>query len=148
FDNGASIMHARTGELVWSKWMETEQVRQVAKIIAPVSRWIEYEPEHNEHAIADNEIERIDKLARPTSHVYGLVKIDMVEQTVERLAKIPDISFYTAASTKGDTDYVGIQVNHIQADKFHGVQALRKIVGIPKEYTLAIGDGDNDISLF
>src|SRR4051812_1705417 len=33
FDNGASIMHPRTGELVWSKWLAVEQIKQVAKIL-------------------------------------------------------------------------------------------------------------------
>lgn len=148
FDNGASIMHARTGKLAWSKWMEAEQVRQVASIIAPVSRIIDYEPSHDEHVPTADELKRIAAVLGSTSHIFGLVRMDAIDDVKAKLDKIPEISYYTAASTRGDTDYLGIQVNHISADKFHGVQALREIVGIPKEQTLAIGDGDNDIPLF
>ncbi|MDB5181903.1 MAG: yidA [Candidatus Saccharibacteria bacterium] len=148
FDNGASIIHARTGELVWSKWLEVEQVQHVAHILAPNSRLIDYDPGHNEHEPADNESELIDQIAQGTSHVYSLVEMSHIDETIARLSEVPDVTFYTAASTRGETDCLGIQINHAQADKYHGVHALRKILGIPKEQTLAIGDGDNDVSLF
>lgn len=148
FDNGASIMHARTGELVWSKWLEVEQIKRIAKILAPTCRIIDYDPSHNEHTPAGNEIDLIDKVVQPSSHIFGLVEMDRIDEVILRLAELPDISFYTAPSTRGETDCIGIQVNHAQADKFHGVHALRDILGISKEQTLAIGDGDNDISLF
>ena len=148
FDNGASIIHSRTGELVWSKWLEPDALRQVARIIAPASRLIDYTPDHEEHIPADNESELIELINRPASHVFGLVELDQLDAVKEQLSQVPDITFYTAASTRGETDCLGIQVNHVQADKYHGVHALREITGIARENTLAIGDGDNDLALF
>lgn len=148
FDNGASIMHARTGELVWSKWLEAEQLKRVAQIIVPACRIIDYDPGHNEHTPADNELVLVGQVVQPSSHVFGLLELSRADEVLAQLAEVPDITFYTAPSTRGETDCLGIQVNHAQADKYHGVHALRDILGISKERTLAIGDGDNDISLF
>lgn len=41
-----------------------------------------------------------------------------------------------------------IQITDINSDKFHAVNALRKIVHSTKEHTLAIGDSTNDLPLF
>lgn len=149
FDNGASIQDCKTGEVVWSKWLEPDVVRQVARVLAPASRILDYTDDHDLHVPADNELERIEKLAtKLTSHVFGLVAIDKLDEIRSSLDAIEGISYYTAASTDGNPGYIGIQVNHVNADKFHGVSALRDIIGIPIGQTLAIGDGDNDISLF
>jgi len=149
FDNGASIMNAKTGELVWSKWLEPATLQQVSAILAPAARIIDYTPDHAEHEPADNELERIALINEPTSHVYALVEVSKLESISAQLANIPDITFYTAPSTRGyEPEYIGMQLNHINADKFHGVNALRRLIGVPKDQTLAIGDGDNDLSLF
>lgn len=148
FDNGASIRHCETGELVWSCWLDVAQVKQVAEIFAPHSRIIDFTPDHDVHEPADNEIERIAALSEPTSHVYGLVPRDQLEQITKRLLAVPNISFYVAPDIYGDVNYAGIQVNREGANKFHGVEALRGLLHISKENTLAIGDGDNDTPLF
>jgi hydroxymethylpyrimidine pyrophosphatase-like HAD family hydrolase len=120
----------------------------VATVLAPVCRWIDYVEEHEEHAPADNELERIKLIDKPVSHVYALVGLEDIEKVNVALGKIPGITFYWAPSTRGDLTCQGVQVNHIEADKFHGVAALRQLTGIAKENTLAIGDGTNDLSLF
>lgn len=149
FDNGASIQDCRTGELVWSKWLDVETVQKVASVMAPASRIIDYTPGHDEHVPADNELERIKELAvEPASHIFGLVALEKLDEVRAGLEAIEEITYYTAASTYGELEYIGVQVNHISANKFHGVNALRVITGISKEHTLAIGDGENDISLF
>jgi HAD superfamily hydrolase (TIGR01484 family) len=148
FDNGASIMHAKTGEIVWSQWLEMGVVKQIATLLAPVSRLIDYTPDHNVHVPADNELERINMLAESASHVFAQVMSNKVDEVVERLHEMSGISFFTAPDLEGDPNYMGVQVNHAEANKFHGVEALRQILEISKEHTLAIGDGDNDLPLF
>lgn len=148
FDNGASIMDCETGDLIWSCWLEVVQVRRVAEIFAPYAKIIDYTPDHDDHEPADNEIERIGALSEPTSHVYGLVPRSQLEQITKQLLSIPKIGFYVAPDLYGDPEYAGIQVTHEGASKFHAVEELRKLLQIPKENTLAIGDGDNDVPLF
>ena len=149
FDNGATIQECTTGRIVWSKWMDSDIVRRVAAICAPVSFDIDYTDEHIQHMPRDDELELIHDIARPAPYVYALIDSAKIDSVKEKLDYIPGITFYTAPSTNDKwSDAVGIQVNDVSADKFHGVDALRNITGITKEYTLAIGDGDNDLALF
>lgn len=148
FDNGASIMDIKTGEIVWSKWLDTPVVRQVASILVPASKALDFTPDHNVHEPTDNELERIENLAESTSHVFGLVRRDHIEVVKKQLNAIGGIGYYVAADLDGDDNYLGVQVNHEAANKFHGAEALRTLQGIPIEQTMAIGDGDNDLPLF
>lgn len=149
FDNGATIQRCKTGEIVWSKWMEPELVKQVARICLPGAHDLDYSDEHIQHEPIDNELELIESVARPTSHVYALIDADKIDNAKRALDQVEGITYYTAPSTNDEwPDAIGIQVNHVEADKFHGVEALRKIIGVSREETLAIGDGDNDVALF
>lgn len=149
FDNGATVQNAKTGEIIWSKWLETDRVKQVVNILLPAAKLLDYSPDHDTHETDDNEAQRVALISEPTSHIYAFIEIKFKDGILKQLANIPDISYYTAPPTMaGFEDCVGIQINHREADKFHGVNALRDIVGISKEHTLAIGDGDNDVPLF
>lgn len=149
FDNGATVQNCKTGEIIWRQWMEPELAKQVARICVPGAHDVDYTDEHIQHAPADNELEVIESIDRSVPHVYALVDPDMVERISTALDQINGITYYTAPGANDKwPDAVGIQVNHIDADKFHGVNALRDILGIPIDNTLAIGDGDNDVALF
>ena len=149
FDNGATIQNCITGEIIWKQWIDPETAKQVARICVPGAYDVDYTDEHIQHAPADNEMEVIDDINHSVPHVYALVERSKVEAISKKLDQIKGITYYTASGANDKwPDAVGIQVNHDQADKFHGVNALRDILGIPIEETLAIGDGDNDVALF
>ncbi len=148
FDNGATIMHARTGEILWSKWLDAETVRQVASIVAPISLLTDYMPDHDVHEPADNELERVQQADQAASHVYARIMTKDVESVDQQLKQIKDVTYYFAPSSDGDPNHTGLQVNHVKADKFHGVAALCEMLGIDSRHTLAIGDGVNDLPLF
>lgn len=149
FDNGATIQECVTGTIVWSKWMDPQVVRQVARICAPVAYDIDYTSEHIQHTPTDDELELIDDTTQSAPYVYALIDSTKIDSVKDALRRMQGITFYTAPSTNNKwSNAVGIQVNDVAADKFHGVDALRDIVGIAKEQTLAIGDGDNDLALF
>jgi Cof subfamily protein (haloacid dehalogenase superfamily) len=149
FDNGASIIDCKTGDLVWSQWLATATVQKVAQALAPLSISLDFTPDHDEHEPADNEQERIAALSEPTSHVFSLVAAKDIEAAQNLLDEIPGITYYLAPSTYTEwPDAFGFQITHERANKFHGAEALRGLLGIPKERTLAIGDGANDLPLF
>lgn len=149
FDNGATIQNCKTGAIIWRKWMEPEIAKQVALICIPGAYDVDYTEEHIQHTPVDNELEIIESLNMPVPHVYALVDPSRVEQISKALDQIKGITYYTAPGANDKwPDAVGIQVNHKEADKYHGVNALRDILTIPIEETLAIGDGDNDVALF
>jgi Cof subfamily protein (haloacid dehalogenase superfamily) len=149
FDNGATIQNCKTGEIIWSKWMKPETVRVVARICAPHARNIDYSELHNEHEPADNEHEHIERVVDSAPYVYACIYLDKVDQIKKELDSIKGITYYLGYNPddikKGT---VGIQINDINADKYHGAKAIRNILGISKRNTLAIGDGENDIALF
>lgn len=147
-DNGASIRRVKTGELVWSKWIDSYTLKLITRVLLPHSKILDYGENHEEHEIADNEDELIEMIEHAAPYVYGLIREDRVSEISKKLGEIPNITFYTAISSKGIEGYLGIQINHASGDKFHGAEALREITGIAKEHTLAIGDGTNDLPLF
>lgn len=147
-DNGASIRHAKTGDLVWSKWLDAYTLKLICRVLAPYSKILDYGENHEEHEVADNEIDLIEMIDHSAPYVYGLIREDKESEISEKLQAIPNITFYTAISSKGIAGYIGIQINHVHGDKFHGAEALREITGIAKVHTLAIGDGTNDLPLF
>jgi len=149
FDNGATIINPKTGEVVYAQLMEAETVRQVANAVLPFAKIIDYAVNLDEHVPADNEAERIAAIDFAAASAYALVSPDKLDDVSRELDKIADISYYDAASTRSEyPDYRGLQITHIRATKFHGVEALRAISGISKEETLGIGDHDNDLPLF
>ncbi len=148
FDNGASIRDVKTGELIWSKWLEPQVVQQVAAIVTTDAIWIDYAPDYGAHEPTVDELEQIARIDRAAPYVFARVPKNQMTELNERLAAIPNITYYDAASTDGNLEYRGIQINHIEADKFHGVAALRNINGIDIQHTLAIGDDTNDLAFF
>jgi len=44
--------------------------------------------------------------------------------------------------------FIDVQITDINADKFHALTELRKLLNVSKQQTLAIGDSSNDIPLF
>lgn len=150
FDNGATIQNCVTGEVVWSAWMPTDLVQKVAKLVAPHAYWMEYTPEHDEHVVTADEVDIIDSLTTPAPYVYALVDNDKLDEVKKVLDKIHEVTYYTGHNTKENVPQLatGVQINLATGDKYHGAKALQEIIGVTKQRTLAIGDGNNDIALF
>jgi HAD superfamily hydrolase (TIGR01484 family) len=144
-DNGATIRKAITGELVWSQWLPLETVRQIVEIILPFSTLIDYAEKWDEH-VPDAETE-MNLVVGPAPYVFSFLPIKELPQVEEALQKIDGIAYHMDIHT-GDSAMGGIQVTDKRATKFHGVEALRVLVSVPKQHTLAIGDGGNDLPLF
>lgn len=150
FDNGASIQDIKSGAVLWQCWLSEAKLREVATVIVSYAVRINYESSYDdEHVPASNELERIAD-APACGSVFAQVHSNDVPELSNRLQDISGITFYFSPDLQidGKAGYVGVQVTCEGADKFHGVQALRKILDIPKEQTLAIGDGTNDLPLF
>jgi hydroxymethylpyrimidine pyrophosphatase-like HAD family hydrolase len=120
----------------------------VATILAPAARDIDYHPEHDSHPPSADELRRIKFLGEAAAFVHASIHADRAADIAGQLNEVDDIGFYLSADLKGDINFRNIQVNHVRANKFHGVEQLRRMIGIPKEQTVAIGDDDNDLSMF
>jgi HAD superfamily hydrolase (TIGR01484 family) len=148
FDNGASVQDIKSGTVLWSRWLSAAKLREVASLIVEYAIRINYESSYDdEHVPADNELDRITAATTEAS-IFALVRTDDVPELSNQLQEIGDITYYFAPDSEGRDGHMGVQVTREGADKFHGVQALREILNISKEQTLAIGDGANDLPLF
>lgn len=145
FDNGASIRDAESGALLWNCWLDVEVTRRIVALLAPHSKLIDYAIEQFEHVPESDEEDLVET---PAPYVFAHIHPDDMEKIRGELDKMADITYYTSPAIFRNPDHLGLQINHRAADKFHGVEALRELVNISQEHTLAIGDGDNDIALF
>lgn len=148
FDNGASILDIKTGQVLWSRWFKPEQVQEIALKLLPFAVVIDYELPAYIHVPAENEADIIRKHATETSSIFARLRLQDQEALEEQLKDTAGITHYYAPSTDGDETLLGVQITREGADKFHGVHALRDILHISLEATLGIGDGSNDLALF
>lgn len=143
-DNGASIREVKTGELVWSQWLDTETVREITRILLPFAKTIDYAGNYDEHEPTAGE----EKLVtHPAAYVFALIDSAELEHVQQLLKHIPDIICH-GNPRANDPSLNGLQVNHRLGTKFHGTEALRKIEKTKVEHTMAVGDGFNDVPLF
>ncbi|OGL31470.1 hypothetical protein A3E76_03615 [Candidatus Saccharibacteria bacterium RIFCSPHIGHO2_12_FULL_44_22] len=142
-DGGATVVHSTSGEIVWRKWLDVDTLKSLVAIMLPHTKIIDYKEGWNE--TRSDQID-IDTITDPAPYVYAEVHINDVPGIFAQIEQVAGVVAH--AITLDDPSTIGIQTCHFQADKFYGVSALHDIVGLTKDQTLAIGDGDNDLSLF
>lgn len=145
FDGGASIRDVETGELVWSKWLDTATVRQIVEIVLPHADVIDFFEDYKEIPVANLSGEDV---TAPAPYVFAFVHTEAVPGIFKLFETIPNISAHVGAMRRATEGFADIQIVHAEGDKFHGVQALREITHSDIAQTLAIGDGTNDLPLF
>lgn len=148
FDGGATIADAVTGNIVWKQWLSVESVRRVVSLIQPYCSEAFFTASYDMVAMGSIDITTINE---ESPCVFALVNTekDMQSLTVA-LSKLDNINVYPTHGSHPVTSQKSlvVQITHKLANKFHGTEALRGILDIPREHTLAIGDGNNDIPLF
>lgn len=147
-DGGATIVDSVSGEILSQQWIDIETTRQIILILKKYCEEAYFDHTSGMQILSDVDSSTIQGDA-PT--VFAVAStMDEIKNASDELAKVAGIRFFMGMGTHPTTKvpYPAIQITHEYADKFHGVEALRKIIGISKEHTLAIGDGDNDVPLF
>lgn len=148
FDGGATIVHTVSEEILWKQWLSPFIVSKIVDVLRPYCDDMIFDADYQ--MITVDEID-IDMIEDESPCVFAIInEPEKAEQIAEQVRQIPGLSVHIGPGVHPETGYkgTGIQITHHLADKFHGVEALRKLVDIPKENTLAIGDGDNDVPLF
>ncbi|MBH2007568.1 HAD family phosphatase [Candidatus Saccharibacteria bacterium] len=147
-DGGATIVDAVSAEILWKQWLDVQTTRQITNVLkkycseAYLSSSYEMQPL--------NEL-NLDQIHEDAPCVFAVAEtIDQIKLAVAELDDMKGIQVFSGIGSHPETSEScpAIQITHELANKFHGVEALREIVGIPKEHTLAIGDGNNDVPLF
>ena len=149
-DGGASVVDAVSGEIVWKQWIDISTTQNVVEVLKKYCTDGYFSPTHELLALQDFDTNAI---IEETPCVFALRhdhESELIAQALADLTEIDGIYAFAGKSMNPVTGKIGlgIQVTHKFANKYHGVEALRNIVGIEKAHTLAIGDGDNDVPLF
>ncbi len=144
FDAGASIRNVHTGELAWSNWLDPERVRTLAELLLPHATIIDFFPTYQE--IPPEEADLGDVESAP--YVFAFVKDRHRGTIVEALEHMLDVTYHIGVGNPERPGEFDIQITDVNSDKFHAVNALRKLVHSDKDQTLAIGDSTNDRPLF
>lgn len=147
-DGGATIVDAASGKILSKQWIDVETTRQIISILKKHCSESYFDHTSTIHFLKDIDNNALKDDAPAVFAVASTM--DEIRQASKELAQVQGIQFFTGMGTHPVTEvaYPAIQITHEHADKFHGVEALRKIIGISRVDTLAIGDGDNDVPLF
>ncbi len=143
-DAGASIRKVETGEIVWKNWLDMDRLKAIATILLPVSDIIDFFPEWREPKASTL---TIDDIKTEAPYVFAFVLKSARDRVREELKSIPNITVHEHESIHENSEYYALQVVDHEADKYHAVIQLRKILAIDKVHTLGIGDSSNDLPL-
>ncbi|HSX30356.1 MAG TPA: HAD family hydrolase [Candidatus Saccharimonadales bacterium] len=145
FDGGASIRDVTTSELLWQNWLELPRLQAIARLVFPRAELVDFFPYFQ--YVSATEIKPED-LTEAAPYGWALVPKDSLAQITAELAKLPNLNVHPGVGWPEKPDQMDIQITDENSDKFHAVNALRELLHISRQETLAIGDGDNDIPLF
>jgi len=145
FDGGASIFDVSTGELLWRNWLSLPTLKTVAGILLPHAATVDFFPEYKMLPAAEV---NVDTLTEAAPYAWAMVHELAFDQVVRQLKRLPDLNVHPGVGKPDQPGLVDVQVTDINADKFHALMELRRLLGVSKQQTLAIGDSSNDVPLF
>lgn len=145
FDGGASIFDVGTGELLWKNWLSLSRLKTIAEILLPHAVTVDFFPEYKMLPAAEV---NVDALTEEAPYAWAMVRESTFDEVMKRLKQLPDLNVHPGVGKPDQPGLIDIQVTDINADKFHALTELRKLLGVSKQQTLAIGDSSNDMPLF
>jgi len=145
FDGGASIRDVESGELRWQKWLTLPRLRQIAASVLPRAEMVDFFPGYK---ILPARSVSAASLADPAPYAWAMVNEAALDGLVKELQKLPSLAVYPGVGHPDKPGLIDIQITDAGANKFHALAELRKILGVPVDRTLAIGDSGNDVPLF
>jgi hydroxymethylpyrimidine pyrophosphatase-like HAD family hydrolase len=144
FDGGASIRDITTGELLWHNWLDLDRLQAIARLTFPHSKLIDFFPTYRP---IDPATITPKEITEPAPYAWMLVKrVELACLQPELIAM--GLNIHPGNGWEDSPEHVDVQITDKESDKFHAVEALRKLLELTKAQTLAIGDAGNDLPLF
>jgi len=146
-DGGATIVDIQSGERLWKCWLSATQVRSILEIVLPCASELLYE--EGLHFV-DADTLSLASVLQDSPSIFALIHEEDELTLKQALESIPGIYSYflNGVNPFSGAKSRAVQITDSNGTKYHGVEALREILRIPTEQTLAIGDGTNDLPLF
>ncbi len=145
---GTRIINPKTEQELWRCGLSDQQVSQVIDIFKTLDfgfLWNDYTDDdylNGGWPIAD-----FDK---QSDEIYFLqvvfVPHDQSVQVAERLLSVLDIAVTMVVAQR--PGYNDLHITHKVATKEHAIYELEKMIGVPKDQMIGVGDGHNDLHLF
>lgn len=145
FDGGASIRDVQTGKLQWQSWLELPRLKAIASILLPHAVRVDFFPEYK--MLPAEEVD-VASLAERAPYAWAMVSESALSEIMEKLQALPALNIHPGVGKPDEPGLVDIQVTDVNANKFHALTELRRLLRVTIEQTLAIGDSGNDLPLF
>lgn len=141
-NGGAEIIDMETGEVVYSKKIQIENLRELIKLCLPFGYSMYTSDDQYGFPISSAE-----SVFNDTEKLF--IEAVKAQDAIRILEELEAIQGATAHPTKSWTpgDVVDIHVTHEHATKRYGVERLIEIMNLQKEQVIAIGDDHNDVPL-
>lgn len=141
-DNGAAIVQAKDGEVLWEAVLPFEQAN---KILALTKNFGLVRASTDQGGIdSPTQFSADSKIYKLSVHDITLLQAEKLIDEVT--TEFKDVASVKAASYEGD-HLVDVYFSDIHATKQHAVVKLAEILGLACEEMIGIGDGYNDFPL-
>jgi hydroxymethylpyrimidine pyrophosphatase-like HAD family hydrolase len=149
-DGGATVAHADSGEVVWSRWLDAERSHSVVASIGEfcVKMYYGENPKQKQVRTLLNKIQAGQSAGEITPSVFGVFDHRKGEAILEALSSVADITHTPIMEYENFEELRCIQVVAPDVDKFYGVRQMLQHGGLTDRRKLIIGDGTNDLALF
>jgi Cof subfamily protein (haloacid dehalogenase superfamily) len=144
---GTRIINPTTREKLWSCDLSPEQTRAVIHMLQGTEYgvlWNDYVEE--DYASGGWPVERFDAYDDTFFIEICYVLNERVPEVVEQFGAIEGLAVTVVLAQR--EGYRDIHITNQAATKEHAIYELEKLIGVPKEQMIGIGDGHNDIHLF
>ncbi|OJW23480.1 MAG: HAD family hydrolase [Planctomycetales bacterium 71-10] len=154
---GARVEHASTGQIL--HWAEMEPATAAALTVEGLSRGFSVLLWLADRVLAQTPSEWIGRYERLTNDPVEIVDLaTLADRPAEKViwAAHPDVVSKEAEAMRRRldgralttiTEPWSLEFSAQEADKRHGVAALARHLGIPRERVMAFGDGNNDAGM-
>lgn len=138
---GGTIIIDQDGKVLYEAQLNRDQLEAVEGICKPYP----YKIGKNDETYGESAPAK-DRTLGDTANIVYIPKVEARDLTplVQKLSGIPGV-FVT--STRGWVNHV-IHVTTKDGSKEHGVRYVLDKLGVKKDETIGVGDGDNDIHIF
>jgi len=142
-ENGAGIYDLKNQRFLFRRTIPYDIVRKIADCLEVADGFAEFFSEGNVYSDIEN-ISRLNQVDKDDNFVSYIEKINLffVNQNVQEKIKMVLKEETEVSATSSIADNIELQNSSVS--KASGLKWLCDMLGIKKEETIAVGDGDND----
>jgi HAD superfamily hydrolase (TIGR01484 family) len=149
-DGGATVVHADSGNIVWSQWLNAEHTQAVVTGIGRFCTNIHYDMDSRGRDPLEvlAAIEGGSATIESAPSVFAIFGAERGEEIARTLAGLAGVKHTPIMGYENSPTLRCIQVVDAGVDKQYGIEQMLRYGSLADQRRLAIGDGMNDLPLF